>query len=240
LLASLYSIVPVLEWLPRYSIKENLIGDITAGVTVAVMHIPQGMAFSMLSTVEPIVGLYMAFFHSLIYFVFGTSRHLSVGTFAVVSLMVANIISGINTGSGMEQVGMGNSTSEIGAGSVAFQYTPIQIAAAVSMVVGIYQIVMSIFRMGALSSLLSDPLVKAFTTAAAIHVIVSQLKDLLGLKIPPYKGAFNIVFTIIALFENLGNTNLVSMTISFLVIVFMLLTNDYLKVRETNGWSIPH
>jgi solute carrier family 26, other len=57
------------------------VGDITAGATVAVMHIPQGMAYALLANVEPIVGLYMAFFHTLVYFVFGTSKHLSVGEF---------------------------------------------------------------------------------------------------------------------------------------------------------------
>lgn len=71
------NLVPVLKWLPRYSFKNNIAGDLTAGMTVAVMHIPQGMAYGLLAGVTPSSGLYMAFFPTLTYFVFGTSRHIS-------------------------------------------------------------------------------------------------------------------------------------------------------------------
>ena len=67
-------------------------GDITAGITVAVMQIPQGMAYGLLAGVPANVGLYMAFFQCLVYAVFGTSRHISMGTFAVVSLMTAKVV----------------------------------------------------------------------------------------------------------------------------------------------------
>jgi solute carrier family 26, other len=84
--------------------------------------------------------------------------------------------------------------------------------------------------MGTLSSLLSDPLVKGFTTAAAIHVIVSQLKDMLGVKIPLYKGAFNIIHTLVDIVRYAKNANLVALGVSFFVILILLAMNDYLKV----------
>lgn len=59
-----------------------MIGDITAGMTVAVMHIPQGMAYGILAGVSPSVGLYTAVFESLLYFIFGTSKHISIGNVA--------------------------------------------------------------------------------------------------------------------------------------------------------------
>uniref|UniRef100_A0ABD2W9N0 SLC26A/SulP transporter domain-containing protein n=1 Tax=Trichogramma kaykai TaxID=54128 RepID=A0ABD2W9N0_9HYME len=71
--------VPIFDWLPRYKWKKDLYGDIIAGVTVAVMHIPQGMAYAMLGNVPAITGIYMAFFPVLIYFIFGTSKHNSMG-----------------------------------------------------------------------------------------------------------------------------------------------------------------
>lgn len=107
----LQDVCPVVKWLPEYSVEKNLTGDIISGITgetsifvrlrrhdstfsstVAVMHIPQGMAYGLLAGVEPIVGLYMAFFPTLIYFLFGTSRHISMGTFAVISLMTSKIV----------------------------------------------------------------------------------------------------------------------------------------------------
>lgn len=69
----------------------------TAGLTVAVLQIPQGMAYGILAGVAANVGLYMAFFHSLVYAVFGTSRHISMGTFAVTSLMTAKIVATYST-----------------------------------------------------------------------------------------------------------------------------------------------
>lgn len=91
-LTFMYKIIPVLKWLPKYSIKTKLVGDITAGITVAVMHIPQGMAYGILAGVTPSSGLYMAFFPTLVYFVFGSSRHISVGTLSIISLMTLNAV----------------------------------------------------------------------------------------------------------------------------------------------------
>lgn len=101
--------------MPKYSIKNYLVGDITAGITVAVMHIPQGisilnfgtyiqkcllvsllkftgMAYGLLAGVTPSTGLYMAFFPTLVYFAFGTSKHISVGTLSVISVMTLKLV----------------------------------------------------------------------------------------------------------------------------------------------------
>ncbi|RWS23169.1 solute carrier family 26 member 10-like protein, partial [Leptotrombidium deliense] len=75
-------------WIRKYSIRDNLIADIIAGFTISVLHIPQGMAYGLLAGVGPINGLYVSFFPVLIYCLMGTSRHISIGTFAVVSLML--------------------------------------------------------------------------------------------------------------------------------------------------------
>lgn len=85
-------IIPILQWLPKYSMKRDFLGDVLAGFTVAVMHIPHGMAYGLLAGVSPGSGLYMAIFPTLIYMVFGTSRHISIGTFAVASLMTLSVV----------------------------------------------------------------------------------------------------------------------------------------------------
>ncbi|KAA0199276.1 hypothetical protein HAZT_HAZT008938, partial [Hyalella azteca] len=105
--------VPLLAWLPTYSPRRDLVGDLIAGLTVAVMHIPQGcgllhlviginfsfggMAYAMLAEVPPILGLYTAFFPVLAYAIFGTSKHVSVGTFAVCSLMTGKVVGDLAT-----------------------------------------------------------------------------------------------------------------------------------------------
>lgn len=73
------SAIPSIYWLKNYNWKENLMSDIISGLTVAIMHIPQGMAYALLGNVPPVIGIYMAFFPVLMYFFFGTSKHVSMG-----------------------------------------------------------------------------------------------------------------------------------------------------------------
>lgn len=88
----IHNLLPVSLWIPNYNIKKKFMGDFLAGLTVAVMHVPQGMAYGLLAGVQPINGLYMAFFPCLVYFLFGTSRHISIGTFALISIMVSKTV----------------------------------------------------------------------------------------------------------------------------------------------------
>ena len=73
------STVPVVQWLSQYNWREDTLPDIISGLTVAIMHIPQGMAYALLGNLPPVVGIYMAFFPVFIYFLFGTSKHVSIG-----------------------------------------------------------------------------------------------------------------------------------------------------------------
>lgn len=75
----LHSTIPVTKWLPRYNWRDDFLGDLASGFTVAVMHIPQGMAYALLGNVPPIIGIYMAVFPVILYSMLGTSRHISVG-----------------------------------------------------------------------------------------------------------------------------------------------------------------
>ncbi len=73
------SVLPILVWLPAYQWRTDLGPDFVAGLTVAVMHIPQSMAYAVLAGVTPVHGLYTSFFPQLVYMCMGTSRHLSMG-----------------------------------------------------------------------------------------------------------------------------------------------------------------
>ncbi|CAG9761084.1 unnamed protein product [Ceutorhynchus assimilis] len=223
---ALMGAIPILDWLPKYSWKRDFVKDIISGFTVAVMHIPQGMAYAILGNVPAVVGLYMAFFPVLVYFIFGTSRHNSMGTFSIACLMTGKAVVQYSDPAYFP------STSTSGDNSTALEPTglaPIQVATAVTFVVAIIQIAMYLLRLGAVSALLSETLVSGFTTGAAIQVLISQIKDLLGLSIPKFKGNFSAVYTVIACFEALGNLNLAALIISFITITISAINNDYFK-----------
>ncbi|OCT88634.1 hypothetical protein XELAEV_18017263mg [Xenopus laevis] len=88
----LFSFFPVLEWLPSYKLKEYLLGDMMSGLIVAILLVPQSIAYSLLAGQEPIFGLYTSFFACIIYFFMGTSRHIHVGIFGVLCLMVGEVV----------------------------------------------------------------------------------------------------------------------------------------------------
>jgi hypothetical protein len=79
----LFNRIPFLKWIRKYNIRDNLAKDIIAGLTIGVIQIPQGMAYSLMAGLPPIIGLYVSLWSVLVYFFLGTSRHLSLGTFYI-------------------------------------------------------------------------------------------------------------------------------------------------------------
>lgn len=150
--------LPVLDWLPKYK-KEQLKGDLSAGLTVGVMLIPQGMAYAMIAGLPPIYGLYAATLPLILYALLGTSRQLAVGPVAMVSLLTA---------------------AGIGAMAEAGTASYIALAITLSLIVGFIQFGLGLFRLGFLVNFLSHPVISGFTSAAALIIGLSQLKHLLG------------------------------------------------------------
>ncbi len=130
-----------------------------AGITVAVLLIPQGMAYALIAGLPPIYGLYAALTPQIVYAVLGTSRQLAVGPVAMDSLLVA---------------------AGLGALSLVSPSQYIQLAIALALIMGGIQFLLGLFRMGFIVSFLSKPVISGFTSAAAIIIGLSQLKHLLG------------------------------------------------------------
>lgn len=157
-----------------------------------------GMGYAMLANIPPIVGIYTAFFPVLIYLVFGTSKHNSMGTFAVISIMVGKTVLRYTSDTVVSIIPLSNATTiDVPAYDVnpssSTDLLAMQVASAVAFVAGAMQIGMYTFRLGILSSLLSETLVSGFTTGAGIHVLTSQVKDLLGVHLTPVTTNFKII-----------------------------------------------
>src|SRR5688572_28790236 len=138
--------VPIVDTLRSYQSK-HLRGDISAGLTTAVMLIPQGMGYAMLAGLPPIYGLYSSLVPIVLYSLFGTSRQLAVGPVAMVSLLVA-----------------------AGVGALAAPATEAFVAYAIllALMVGALQLAMGVARLGFLVNFLSHPVISGFTSAAAL------------------------------------------------------------------------
>ncbi|KAM3174141.1 hypothetical protein ACTXT7_011127 [Hymenolepis weldensis] len=92
LLRFIYNFFPFIDIIRHYDVKNWLANDLITGFTIGVMHVPQGMAYAMLATVPPIYGLYCSMCASFFYFLLGTSRHLSLSTIAIISLLVGSCL----------------------------------------------------------------------------------------------------------------------------------------------------
>ncbi len=188
--------IPALEWLPRYG-KSQLSGDLSAGLTVGVMLIPQGMAYAMIAGLPPIHGLYASTIPLVLYALLGTSRQLAVGPVAMVSLLTAAGIGALNPES-----------------PEVYLYLAVTLA----FMVGAIQFLMGAFRLGFLVNFLSHPVISGFTSAAAIIIGLSQLKHLLGIQLPKSEHVHEIL---LAAGQNIGQTHLLTLGIG-IVAIFLI------------------
>lgn len=89
--STLTGFFPVVRWLPKYKLKEYIWGDIMSGLIIGIILVPQAIAYCLLAGVQPIYGLLTSFYANIIYFLMGTSRHVSVGIFSLMSLMIGQV-----------------------------------------------------------------------------------------------------------------------------------------------------
>jgi len=147
------------KWLLELRDREVLRADAIAGLTVALVLIPQSMAYAQLAGLPPHYGLYASLMPPMVAALFGSSRQLATGPVAMVSLMTAGALEPLAT-----------------AGSEAF----VGYALLLSLMVGLFQLAMGMFRLGVLLNFLSHPVVLGFVNAAAIIIATSQLGKIFG------------------------------------------------------------
>ncbi|XP_029061830.1 solute carrier family 26 member 10 isoform X2 [Monodon monoceros] len=222
--------LPPLRWLPHYRWRAWLLGDAVAGVTVGIVHVPQGMAFALLTSVPPVFGLYTSFFPVLIYTLLGTGRHLSTGTFAVLSLM---------TGSAVERLVPEPLEGNL-SGIEREQLDAQRVGAAAAMAFGSGALMLGMFalQLGVLATFLSEPVVKALTSGAALHVLVSQLPSLLGLPLPRQIGCFALFKTLAAVLTALPRSSPAELTVSALSLALLVPVKE-LNVRFRDRLPTP-
>lgn len=162
MLNSLSRFVPILKWGRTYS-RQDFAGDSLAGLIVAIMLVPQGMAYALLAGLPAEVGLYASIVPLIFYGLLGSSRALAVGPVAIVSLMVASTLGEITD-----------------SGSAGYLAGAIMLA----FLSGAILLGMGLVRVGFLVNFLSHPVISGFSSAAALIIGFSQLKHLLGFDIP--------------------------------------------------------
>ncbi|XP_063284158.1 solute carrier family 26 member 6 [Pelobates fuscus] len=221
--------VPVLKWLPRYPAKEWILGDLISGISVGIVQLPQGLAYALLAGLPPVFGLYTSFYPVFIYFLLGTSRHISVGTFAVVCVMIGSVTESLAPNENFMHAL--NSTA---VDAAARDHRRVELAIALAFLVGLFQIALGLIQFGFVVTYLSDPVISGYTTASAVHVLVSQLKYLFGIRLSQKTQPFSLIHTIINLCSKMTQTNIGTLVTSIVAITVLLLMK-YLN-ELLSGW----
>ncbi|XP_037551735.1 prestin [Nematolebias whitei] len=223
--AVVFSFLPILTWLPSYPVKKYLLSDVISGLSTGVVQLPQGLAYALLAAVPPVYGLYSSFYPVLLYTFFGTSRHVSMGTFAVISLMIGGVAvreaPELTESFQLAANASNSSNSSVVSDAEDFTAKRVQVAAVLTTLVGIIQIVFGLLRFGFVSIYLTEPLVRGFTTAAALHVVISQLKYLLGVKTERFSGPLSAIYSVKAVLSQITSTNITCLLLGLACLVFL-------------------
>ena len=195
-------LLPGLKALKEYD-RQTFVQDLFAGVTTAVMLIPQGMGYAMLAGLPPLYGLYSSLIPLMVYALFGSSRQLAVGPVAMVSLLVATGVGALAP-----------------TGSSAF----IGYALLLALLVGGLQVSMGALRLGFLVNFLSHPVISGFTSAAALIIGFSQLEHLLGVELP---RSHHVHATLLAAAARIAEVNLPTLVIGVASIAFLVLAKRF-------------
>jgi SulP family sulfate permease len=192
-----HSVFPFLLWFENYSAARFRL-DLTGGLTVALVLVPQSMAYAQLAGLPAYYGLYAAFLPPMIAALFGSSRQLATGPVAVVSLMTATALEPLAT-AGSEQY--------------------IAYAILLALLVGLFQLLLGVLRLGLIVNFLSHPVVGGFTNAAAIIIATSQLSKIFGVSVESGERHYETVWRVMV--AALGHTHW--QTLFFAVLAFAVM-----------------
>ncbi|RZC41119.1 Sulfate tra GLY domain containing protein [Asbolus verrucosus] len=194
--------IHILQWLPKYT-KSDLIGDFIAGLTVGLTMMPQAIAYANLAGLPAQYGLYTAFIGSFTYVFFGTIKEVSIGPTSLMALL-------------------------------AFSYTeglPVDYVILLTFLAGCVEFLMGLLKLGFLVDFISPCVTSGFTSAMALTIVTSQLKNLFGLRHLTNHGVFDVWHKVFARYDEirLGDTIL-----GVSCIVFLFAFKQLPKIRSKN------
>ncbi|KAJ3340280.1 hypothetical protein HDU83_007169 [Entophlyctis luteolus] len=211
------SLFPIASWLPSYQL-EWLWGDFVAGLTVGLVAVPQSISYaSKLAGLPAQFGLYTSFIGALLYALFATSKDVTIGPTAVLSLGVGQALSTYASGA---------STAD----QVLFALT-------LAFWTGIIQLIIGLFRFGIIIDFVPIPVISGFTAGAGIQVIISQLPTLLGIKTVNTNNA--PIQVLIDFFKAISTSTQWDSTFGITSLAFILLikfTTDYAVKKRGITW----
>jgi len=202
---------PFLNWIHELKDPKILRADLIAGLTVALVLIPQSMAYATLAGLPEVYGLYIAFVPVFVAALWGSSRQLGTGPVAVVSTMTATMLTPIVI-------------PMLGSEYTQEEYLALYIPTAMflTLLVGVFQFSLGLFRLGAIVNFLSHPVIVGFTNAAALFIGLTQVSKIFGVEMPGGASDHFLTVRILGVIENLGDTHTVTLIMGIAAFAIMI------------------
>ncbi len=214
----LHSLVPIVNWIPHYNGPWGL-GDLIAGLTIGLMAVPQSLSYATVAGLPPEYGLYSAFVGVIVYCLFATTKDVTIGPTAIMSLLVGQTIARVNP------------TNDVSIN--------IAVATCYAFVGGFVMLGIGLFRLGFILEFISSAVVAGFTTGGAITVIISQLPTLLGIKgVNNRADTWNVVYNTFRLLPTANWVDCMFGLISALALVGMKFISRKYGKRYLAAWYI--
>lgn len=213
----LYRIFPFLTWIHELKDPTIVRADLIAGLTVALVLIPQSMAYAGLAGLPAVYGLYISFVPVFVAALWGSSRQLGTGPVAVVSTMTATTLAPVVI-----------MTLDPGYSKEQYMAVYIPMAMFLTLLVGIFQFSLGVFRLGAIVNFLSHPVIVGFTNAAALFIGLTQIPKIFGLELSGGASDHFLSQRIGGVIMNLDNTHMATLMMGVAAFAIMIGLKKYL------------
>ncbi|XP_075030301.1 testis anion transporter 1 isoform X3 [Calonectris borealis] len=232
-------VFPVLNWLFSYRFREWILMDLHAGLSVGMFQIPQGLLGVWLtrSPLPNINGFLSAFCCSMTYVIFGTSHHISIGSFSILNVVATNILKTLNFSQTLSSNGSLDNFSDpifIKDYMEALTHT-----ASITFLTGIIQLLLGCFCVGFVTTYVPKTLIDAYLTAAALHVIVSQFTCIFDIMLGFYKGPLDIFYNLFHFFLALPKANATSILLFLLSVAALRLHKSIMITYKHSPVAFP-
>ncbi|XP_029428674.1 solute carrier family 26 member 9-like [Rhinatrema bivittatum] len=234
--ALVLGLFPILTWLPKYKLKDYALPDVLGGISAGTIQVPQGMAFALLANLPPVNGLYSSFFPLVTYFFLGGIHQMVPGTFAVISIIVGNVCLELEPEVKFQTIN--DTTNATITNTEAMNLARLKVSATLACLTAIIQIALGFVQFGFVAIYLSESFIRGFMTAAGLQILISVLKYIFGLAIPPYSGPLAIIYTFIDICKNLPKTNIASLVYALVSCVLLIVVKE-LNARYMHKIRFP-
>ncbi|XP_026864270.2 solute carrier family 26 member 9 isoform X1 [Electrophorus electricus] len=232
----LFRHLPVLGWLPKYNARQNLLCDVISGVSAGTIQVPQGMAFALLANLPPVNGLYSSFFPLIPYFFMGTAHQMVPGTFAVLSIMVGMVCLRLAPESQFSH--FNHTLNATIVDEERMNQVRLAVSGTLACLTAIIQIGLGFMQFGFVAIYLSESFIRGFMTAAGLQILISVLKYIFGITVPPYSGPLAVVYTLIDICCGLPHTNIASLLFALVSTVALIIVKE-LSARYRHKVPFP-